>query len=215
MKVIILSIIGISLSVFAKAQFSGVIKMKATDHGNSANIEYHIQLPKVALVVNTPETPIRMIMDKSKGEVIMLTEEGGNKVGVKTKAMQEQASNDVEKLEFTITKESKKILGYNCLKSVLKQGNEIIEYWSTDELQINFIDVFSGMMKFSNQMKDANDLKIKQYFEKNFPLEIITKDHHGHDNGALVTEIRQGKVNPEMFSTKGFTITEMDNMFGQ
>lgn len=213
MKKFILSLVVAVATTFTFAQkFEGTIIMGIEYDNLPAELEaYESMLPKEnVLKVKGNKSRVEMpsmggeqivIMDSDKQEGVILMNLMGQKIAMKMgpedfKAGEEAAKES--KTETEITKETKKIAGYNCTKAIITdEDGEEMEVWFTKEIPT----VASENKKINGDIDG-------------FPMQY-SMERQGMSMVVTVTKVDKGNISDTEFDTpEGYQEMTQEDMQG-
>ncbi len=186
------------------------------------NISWFIDEYKVAIVpvakLNGEQQDTRMIVNRKKGTMTMLTNDGGEKQGVIMKMNDinlniedTELEEEIENTTVKITNETKIIDGYKCKKVLASSDDVETETWITDQVPLS-IDKLFGLMSFNIQSKGKNPYEEKFGHIKGLPIESTSKDKTtGEVSKMSIKNIVRGYVDKSKFSTEGYQMSAMPN----
>jgi|AntAceMinimDraft_14_1070370.scaffolds.fasta_scaffold82667_1 GLPGLI family protein len=212
-------ILAVAVSVTGYAQkkakpFKGVVTYGITYEGDEIDAATQAQLP-TGVIVSILGNKVRneqvsafysmaSISNMDDGSAIILIDAMGMKIGVNQS--KEDIDGNIEEASLedpvvTLLDETKEIAGYTCKKAEVSNGDDIIEVYYTDE-----INVPTGMND-NNGFKGINGLLMEYSVVQEGMIMIMT-----------VKEVKKGKVNKGMFVIPDDyeikTMDELGGMFG-
>lgn len=216
---ILLVLLAVTISVAGFSQkkakpFKGTITYGITYEGEELDAATQAQMP-TGVVVSVLGNLVRneqisafysmaQISDLEEGSAIVLIDAMGMKVAVeqsKEEIEKNKEEAEIEDPEINFVDETKEIAGYTCKKAEVKSGDEIIEVYYTDE-----INVPKGMNDNSG-FKGIEGVLMEYSVAQEGLIMIMT-----------VKEIKKGKVNKGMFVIPDDyeikTPEELGGMFG-
>lgn len=131
------------------------------------------------------------LMDFDHNYLIAINEEDGQAMVLEFQNIEDQmAEEEEEDFEFTITKtsETKKILGYPCVKYIYKSSDGNGEIWVTEELDYTSFDAFAYFKQLSTQQQQKENSVWRSDY-KGFVLEVEGTDAEGKDFHMMATKV--------------------------
>src|SRR5690554_1981742 len=132
--IIFLFIISLTTLTFAQSDFEGKIVLKILDEGNSFNVDYFIKGDKMKMEMNAAEGAMAILFNKSENKTYMIMPQQSMYMEFNVMDMMGSEELDADDPDITKTGEYLDINGYKCEKWIIKENNEIVEAWMTDEL---------------------------------------------------------------------------------
>lgn len=150
MKSIFLALVAITLTTFSFGQVTEgnvkyAIEMSSDDpnvqaqlgmlQGSKMNMFFSKDFTRVEFSLGMMMNMITVTDNVENNAIMLMTGMLGNKAVKMSSEDIENSGKEVPNVEITTTDETKKILGYNCKKSIIttEEGVEV-SYWSTDEI---------------------------------------------------------------------------------
>jgi len=132
--IIFLFIISLTTLTFAQSDFEGKIVLKILDEGNSFDVDYFIKGDKMKMEMNAAEGAMAILFNKSENKTYMIMPQQSMYMEFNVMDMMGSEELDADDPDITKTGEYLDINGYKCEKWIIKENNEIVEAWMTDEL---------------------------------------------------------------------------------
>ncbi len=207
-------------------EFIGSFTMEVTTYKNGqpdknspATVSYAFDEWQSAMAINDNKGDgnTRIIFDLREKKQTMLTQDKkGKKTGVKMKMMKMKVrdnDNNIPDPKVTRTNETKQILGHTCRKYLVEDDENNTTAWVAEDIDISFEQMFQNL-DFKSGGKGVSEMR-KQYNMKGFPLESETVSKKKNEKSvAKFTELKIGTVDKSAFSTAGYEVTEMPDVFG-
>ncbi|MCP4121040.1 MAG: DUF4412 domain-containing protein [Bacteroidetes bacterium] len=194
---------------------------KVKDQGT---VSWHIREYDVAMIpmVEDPNAPqnARIVIDRKKGVIVILTDNNGEKTGMITKMKETSVDlSDVEEakdLDNLIVKvfkhEIRMVNGYKCYK-VLAYNDEMESVsWVTEQITLDM----AQLMSFMNiQSQDKSTYEEKFGHIKGMMIESTsTEKKTGEVNKVSMQNFKIGYPQTDVFSTEGYNLLSLPD-FGQ
>lgn len=116
-----------------------------------------------------------------------------------------------KKIKTTLTKEKRKIEGYDCKRLVVESKNYKADLWFTEELKFNVCRIYK-LLSHCAMMNDVfrrGDWFYSQ-IAKGMIVEVTSlKKSTGEYYTLNITEIKPGVIDPLLFTTKDFRISDI------
>ncbi|CAN5367225.1 hypothetical protein BH11BAC2_BH11BAC2_26620 [soil metagenome] len=210
-------------NLFAQQQFNGAFLMSFTNSVNSVEdfpLEWQIESKadggKMMLEIkdeaNKKGVKKRVMFNPLDSTWTMLMEIGTVRQGSKVhRAMMFRDSVLSEKVNITATKEYKTINNYSCRKYIRESKRYHSEIWVSSKFDFDICKIYyllshCGMM--SDFMRKGDWFYWKN--SRGMIMEITSKDKQKEESYSIqISQIELNKVNPQLFVTKGYKISEI------
>ncbi|MEZ4776286.1 MAG: DUF4412 domain-containing protein [Bacteroidia bacterium] len=192
---------------------------------NPVSMTYHIDKFQFATELESQDdevTEMIMIYDRQTRKSTMKTVKGNEKTAMITKIPNIKvgvSNTSVDKENYTITPtgQTRVIEGYLCKEYIVDTEKELSHVWLTEDLNVDVTSLtdFIKVKDSNGGMTDYTNV----YKIKGFLLESHTETK-GKDetHDIFIKNLKIGSVDKNIFSTDGFTVTDMSSlgsMFGK
>lgn len=195
---------------------------KAKDDGM---ISWYIDKYDVVMIPqmenNGKQAESKIIINRKKGVMTMLTNDGGKKSGIVMKMktiVVDLSKTDVEgdnsDMNVQILKNEKQTInGYPCYKVLASNDEMESEAWVTEKIALNMQQMFSFMDMRAKGDNNAYDDKIAQI--EGWPIKTISKDKKtGEVTTMEMKNIKDGYIPANITSTEGYSLMQLPDFGG-
>ncbi len=209
----------INLSIAHAGKFEGSFSIKVEPGKSNVKKEMATEMEvsmkgnQILVMPNGPEkdkgAKTKFLLNTTDNTTMILMDNNGNKHAMK-RATNEQGmrTNPHDDTKVTETKENKVIDGYKCRKVVIESGTSKTEAWFTNEVELLCTDLSLALTAARGPGADWAGLGTKQI--QGCPILLTTTDKKTKAEHTLhIVNIKKGPVDEKLFSTVGYTISEM------
>ncbi len=210
------------------SSFIGSFEMESREYkgdklqkGSPAQMKYVIDAYKIAIQMqgDDPREETIVIVDRQTRKMTSkVTDKDGNKTAtimpmLRIKAKVKSADVAADDFSITETGRTKTIEGMLCKEYLVESKNETSNVWVTEEWDFDF----TVLLDFA-QVKNASTGQMTNwsnvYGIKGMVIEgRVEKKNSNQVQEFAIRNIRNG-AQPEVFSTQGYEVSDMGNMFG-
>lgn len=185
-------------------------------------IGYHIDAYKLGIEMDDKKENSSnvIVYDRQARKMIMKMDKKGEKTAVINKMPNMKITVEGDeyasgKYSVNPTGRSKVILGYNCKEYQVETEDEVSHVWFAEDLDTDLArSIGSGMVnvKYSGERSmDYGD----RYNLKGTWLEVHTKSKNQNTSRDIyIKNLVVGTVDQQVFSTEGYEVTDVSNLFG-
>ncbi|RPI70742.1 MAG: DUF4412 domain-containing protein [Ignavibacteriales bacterium] len=205
---ILLLISAFTATAFAQSDFEGKVVLKISDNEDAGDVDYFVKDNKMRMEMKSSEGSMVMLFDKAAGKTFMIMPE--QKMYMEFNAMDIMQNNDISvdsesNPDINRTGEYMDINGYTCEKWIVKEDDEIVEAWMTDEL--------GGFFLMSNPMAGSQDSWQQELAGNFFPMRVDMIEGAEKKKVLEVLSVNEMSLNNDLFEIpSGFQKFDMPNM---
>jgi hypothetical protein len=210
----------VATTMLAQDKFEGIIRM-TNDQAQGIEGSFYVKGNLVLIDADTGDEPVKMLSDRTTGNMTIFMERNGKKVALKMgPEMYQQmgqmvpgnVKEQMDKVKLTFTGKTKKIDGYTCEQVVAVDGENKSEAWITKELGITLFDIFPMMNELAAQQK-GDDAMIK-LFREGMVMEATTTKGKSGKTESMTMRIEEKNLSDDLFSfaEEGYKTYDMTNM---
>lgn len=221
MKLRLFTLFGFMLMGFVMLtaqNFEGIITMNVSGEQN-LSMDFTIKDKLVLMEIEDDGQKVRMISETETGNMTTLVEKDGKKLAIKmSPEMLNQGMSSIDfekpddKSEVTITKDTKMIDGYNCVKITGKNDRTEAIAWVTKDLKFSLFDLVPMAKDAAAQSGMAN-LQEKM-MKEGFVMEYWEKELSSGKETTVNTTVKKQSVNDDIFkySKDEYQFFDMTNL---
>jgi len=198
-----------TVSVFGQNNFEGKVVFRISEEESGADVDYFVKDNKMRMEMKSEEGSMVILFDQKESTTYMIMPEqqmymefkGMDYTKDKIDPNESASDTDIKR-----TGEFKEINGYNCEKWIVKEDDDIVEAWMTDEIGAFFM--------MSNPMAGNNKDKWQQELMGNyFPMRVDLVEGAEKKKVLEVLSVNKMSLNNDLFSVPpGFQKFDMPNM---
>lgn len=207
---------------FKPLDFTGTFNMEMHSFKNGkaekdspATVRMSMTNDRMAMVPMTSanKEEVRIFWDlKNKHSYTLMTDDKGERVGIKTKMMKFNAGQDPDMksesdAKMVRTGESKVIDGHTCHKYTYTSNEGNGEAWIAEDIKFDIMSTF-GQMSGNTPNKDWQKVPYSGLMMENTWNSADGKERVD----MYIRDLQVGKVDEAMFSTAGYTMQDMTNI---
>lgn len=217
-KIFVVTMLLITINLFAQDIFKGVVKYKITTDGIQTNMNYYTDGNNIKIEVKGRDDAImiykgdKMLMVMPSQKMYMEFPSQMMDMAKNMAANNEPAKDkiDMENIDQYRTGETKTIQGYDCEKLQYETDESSAEVWVTDEL--------GNFMFMQNPMKGGGNSMFENFDGYGyFPMLVIVNDKSGKEITRLeTTEVEKMNLDASTFEApSGYKKMDMQGMMKQ
>ncbi|HSP88794.1 MAG TPA: DUF4412 domain-containing protein [Ignavibacteriaceae bacterium] len=199
----------LTITTFAQTDFEGkvVMRISGEDSEESGDIDYFIKDQNLRMEMKSAEESMFILFNNADSKMYMVMPEqkmymdfaGIDFLG------QGNTSDKNDDTEINKTGEYKQVNGYQCEKWIIKDNEETVEAWMTDELG-NFLMMTNPMMG----TQDAWQTELQGNY---FPMKVEIIEDGEKKTAMEVLSVNEMSLNADLFSIpKDFQKLDMPSM---
>lgn len=221
-KIIVLLLLVTGQVLKAQSNFEGLVEMKITLAGSPTSStskmyfsnlghrsEMEMRMPQMA-------APFRIVTLFKKDNPDSIFSLNDTYKTYSVKAMKKNATAPKLENEYTVkVLGNEKILGYNCVHSLITNKTSNIEMWTTKEI-IDYT-AYEKIQESNKSMQSSSFAKeLKDAHAEGFPLKTMSKDDKGKGSMTMeVVKVEKKKIDESLFSVpKDYKKTAAPSMGG-
>lgn len=203
---VLLIVIAFSVQAFSQNDFEGKVVLKISEDETAADVDYFVKDEKTRMEMKSNHGSMVLLYDQKSNKTLMMMPE--QKMYMEFNAMdfmQHDESSDNSDTDINRTGEYKDINGYNSEKWIIKEDDETIEAWMTDEL--------GGFFMMNNPMGQNQNTWQKELAGKFFPMRVDIIEGSEKKKVLEVLSVNKMSLNNDLFDVpQGFKKLDMPNM---
>lgn len=201
----------------AYSQWEGSFKMSVINSSRPEPVVIDFTIKDTISLMeikNEKMPPFKTITDRGNNTSVMLIDQGTTKMAIRRKLNNNPMNSNPQESNVTVTAtdEIKEISGYKCKKYIASDDHKNMEYWTTEENVMPWLDVLEITKTPSRGMaRMQRPIGFKEL--KGVPIQYIITDKKTNEITTVTfSDIRKHPVTNAPFDLSSYQMQEMPDM---